>query len=125
MTRDSHLAPGRRHEKRNSTMPKYLIQSTYTTDGLRGVLRDGGTGRRQAVDRLVESLGGRVEQMYFAFGETDTFVIVDLPSNAASAALGMAVSASGAVRTTTVALLTAEEVDEATRMEVAYRAPGA
>ncbi|MGW2217349.1 GYD domain-containing protein [Nonomuraea sp. NPDC001684] len=106
-------------------MPKYLIQSTYTPEGLRGVLRDGGTGRRQAVDRLVESLGGRVEQMYFAFGETDTFVVVDLPSNAASAALGMAVSASGAVRTTTVALLTAEEVDEATRMDVAYRAPGA
>ncbi|MBB5784174.1 GYD domain-containing protein [Nonomuraea jabiensis] len=106
-------------------MPKYLLQSTYTTEGLRGLLRDGGTARRQAVERLAESVGGRVEQMYFAFGETDTFVIMDLPSNAAEAALGLAVSASGAVRTNTIVLLTPEEIDEATRMEVAYRAPGA
>jgi uncharacterized protein with GYD domain len=106
-------------------MPKYLLQSTYTAEGLRGLLRDGGTGRRQAVERLAESVGGRVEQMYFAFGETDTFVIVDLPSHAASAALALAVSASGAVRTNTVVLLTPEEIDEAARMEVAYRAPGA
>ncbi|GGS69210.1 GYD domain-containing protein [Nonomuraea spiralis] len=105
-------------------MPKYLLQSTYTTEGLRGLLRDGGSARRQAVDRLAQSVGGRVEQMYFAFGETDTYVILDLPSNAASAALALAVSASGAVRTNTIVLLTPEEVDEATRTEVAYRAPG-
>ncbi|MEO3854611.1 GYD domain-containing protein [Acrocarpospora sp. B8E8] len=106
-------------------MPKYLIQATYTADGLKGVLQDGGTGRRQAVERMVESVGGRVEQMYFAFGETDTYVIVDLPSNAASAAVGLTISASGTVRTKTAVLLTPEEIDDAARMEVAYRAPGA
>ncbi|MER7500930.1 GYD domain-containing protein [Nonomuraea pusilla] len=106
-------------------MPKYLIQATYTADGLKGVLRDGGTGRRQAVDRMAESVGGRVEQMYFAFGETDTYVIVDLPDNVASTAVGLAISASGAVRAKTAVLLTPEEVDEATRMDVTYRAPGA
>lgn len=106
-------------------MPKYLIQATYTADGLKGVLKDGGTGRRQAVDRVVESIGGRVEQMYFAFGETDTYVIVDLPSNEASAALGLTISASGVVQMKTIVLLTPEQVDEAVRMEVAYRAPGA
>jgi uncharacterized protein with GYD domain len=105
-------------------MPKYLIQATYTADGLKGVLQDGGTGRRQVVEGMAESVGGRVEQMYFAFGETDVYLIVDLPSNAAAAAVGLRVSASGAVRTKTVVLLTPEEIDESTRLEVAYRAPG-
>ncbi|MEO3799537.1 GYD domain-containing protein [Nonomuraea sp. B1E8] len=106
-------------------MPKYLIQATYTAEGLKGVLRDGGTGRRQAVERMAESVGGRVEQMYFAFGDTDTYVILDLPSNAASAAVGLTISATGAVRTKTVVLLAPEEVDDATRMDVAYQPPGA
>jgi uncharacterized protein with GYD domain len=106
-------------------MPKYLIQSTYTAEGLKGVLHEGGTARRQEVERTVESLGGRVEQMYFAFGEADTYIVADLPSNAACAAFGLTISAAGAVRTKTVALLTAEEIDEATRQKVEYRAPGA
>ncbi|MEO3889518.1 GYD domain-containing protein [Nonomuraea sp. B5E05] len=123
--RNGRLNEGWRHEERESTMPKYLIQATYTAEGLKGVLRDGGTGRRQAVERMAESVGGRVEQMYFAFGDTDTYVILDLPSNAASAAVGLTISATGAVRTKTVVLLAPEEVDEATRMEVAYQPPGA
>ncbi|MGI5281761.1 GYD domain-containing protein [Nonomuraea polychroma] len=105
-------------------MPKYLIQATYTADGLKGVLKDGGSARRQAVERMAESVGGRVEQMYFAFGENDVYALVDMPSNAASAAVGLRVSASGAVRTKTVVLLTAEEIDEAARLEVEYKAPG-
>lgn len=106
-------------------MPKYLIQASYTVDGLKGVLRDGGTARRQAVERMAESAGGRVEQMYFAFGESDVYIIVDLPNNAASAAVGLRVSAAGGARTKTVVLLTPKEIDEATRVEVEYRAPGA
>jgi uncharacterized protein with GYD domain len=109
---------------RGSIMPKYLIQASYTVDGLKGVLREGGTGRRQAVERMAESLGGRVEQMYYAFGESDVYVIVDLPGNVASAALGLRVSAAGGARTKTVVLLTSEEIDEAVRQEVEYRAPG-
>jgi uncharacterized protein with GYD domain len=106
-------------------MPKYLIQATYTADGIKGVLREGGTARRQAVERMAESVGGQVEQMYFAFGENDVYLIVDMPSNAASAGVGLRVSASGAVRTKTVVLLTAEEIDEAARLEVDYAPPGA
>jgi uncharacterized protein with GYD domain len=106
-------------------MPKYLIQASYTAEGLKGVLHEGGTARRQVVERTVESLGGRVEQMYFAFGETDVYIVADLPSNAACAAFGLTASAAGAVRTNTVVLLTAEEIDEATRQKVQYQAPGA
>ncbi|WP_433420935.1 GYD domain-containing protein [Microtetraspora malaysiensis] len=106
-------------------MPKYLIQASYTEAGLKGVLKGGGTARRQAVDRMVESVGGRVEQMYFAFGESDVYIVADLPSNAASAAVGFTTSASGGVRTKTVVLLTAEEVDEAAKLKVQYQTPGA
>ncbi|WP_113699506.1 GYD domain-containing protein [Nonomuraea lactucae] len=105
-------------------MPKYLIQASYTVDGIKGVLRDGGTGRRQAVDRLIESVGGRVEQFYFAFGENDVYVLVDVPSNVASAAVGLTVSAAGGARTKTVVLLTPEEIDEAVGQQPEYRAPG-
>lgn len=106
-------------------MPKYLIQAAYTVDGLKGLISEGGTARRQAVDRAIESLGGRVEQMYFAFGENDVYLLVDLPSNTASAAMGLATSAAGGARTKTVVLLTMEEMDEATRQTVEYRPPGA
>jgi uncharacterized protein with GYD domain len=104
-------------------MPKYLVQVTYTAEGLKGVLHEGGTARREVVDRLVESLGGRVERMYFAFGDSDVYIVADLPSNAACAALGLTASAGGGVRTKTVVLLTAEEIDEATRQKAEYRAP--
>lgn len=106
-------------------MSKYLIQATYTAEGMKGVLKEGGTARRQVVERMVESVGGRVEQMYFAFGDTDLYILADLPGNAASAAVGLATSAAGGVRTKTVVLLTAEEIDEATRQKVRYQAPGA
>ncbi|MEU7854303.1 GYD domain-containing protein [Nonomuraea sp. NPDC049141] len=106
-------------------MPKYLIQASYSVDGIKGVLRDGGTARCRVVERMLESVGGRVEQMYFAFGENDVYIIGDLPNNAASAAIGLAVTAAGGARTKTVVLLTPEEIDEAARQEVDYRAPGA
>ncbi|MET9336490.1 GYD domain-containing protein [Nonomuraea sp. NPDC003804] len=105
-------------------MPKYLIQLNYTADGIKGVLQDGGTARRQAAERMAESVGGRIEQMYFAFGEMDLYAIADMPDNVSMAAVGLAISASGAARTRTVVLLTPEEIDEATRQEVQYRAPG-
>jgi uncharacterized protein with GYD domain len=106
-------------------MPKYLVKASYTVDGLNGLLKEGGTARREVVDRMVQSLDGRVESMYWAFGEADVYLVVELPSNASAAGLGLVVSAAGAVRTSTVVLLTSEEIDEATRQKVQYRPPGA
>ncbi|MGP4000380.1 GYD domain-containing protein [Streptomyces sp. 8N706] len=105
-------------------MPKYLIKATYTPVGLKGLLEEGGTGRRGAVEQMVQRLDGRLETMYWAFGTEDAYLVVELPNNASAAALGLVVSAAGAVRTSTVVLLTAEEIDEATRRKVPYRAPG-
>ena len=105
-------------------MGKYLFQGSYTAEGTSGLLRDGGTKRRAAVEQLAKDMGGRLESFYFAFGETDTFVIVDLPDNVSSSAISLAINARGAVQVKTTALVTPEEMDQATKKSVDYRPPG-
>jgi len=105
-------------------MPKYLVQASYTQEGTKGLLKEGGTKRRAAVEQLVTQLGGKVEGFYFGFGDADAVVIVDVPDNLTAVALSLAVNASGAVTLKTVPLLTPEEVDQATKKTVSYRAPG-
>ena len=105
-------------------MAKYLISASYTSDGIKGLLQDGGSARRDAASRLLESVGGTVEAMYFAFGSSDAYVIVDMPDNVSVAAAALAVGASGAVTTKTTVLLTPEEMDEACKKSPAYQAPG-
>jgi uncharacterized protein with GYD domain len=105
-------------------MPKYLIQASYTAEGLKGLQKDKASGRRNAVTQALEGIGGRLEAMYYGLGEDDVFVIVDAPNTGAVAAMSIAASASGLVRTRTTALMTVEEVDQALAKSVSYRAPG-
>ena len=105
-------------------MPKYLITASYTAEGAKGVLKEGGTKRRQAAEQAIKSAGGKLDAFYFAFGENDAVVIVDAPDHASVAAMSLAINASGAVRTKTVVLLTPEEIDQATKKGTTYRAPG-
>jgi uncharacterized protein with GYD domain len=104
---------------------KFLLRATYTVDGIKGVLKEGGSARRAAAQKAVESGGGRMEAFYYAFGEDDAYVIVDVADNAAAAALSMTIGATGAVRVRTIALVTPEEIDKAAKASVSYRAPGA
>ena len=106
-------------------MPKFLIKASYTTDGVRGLLKEGGTGRRAAVVKLIEGLGGKVESFYFAYGEHDAYVISDLPDATTGIAISLAVNASGAVRLSTIPWITPEDIDAASKKSVTYRAPGA
>ena len=106
-------------------MPRFLLQVSYTPEGIQGVMREGGTSRRSMVEELAQDLGGSIEAFYFAFGEDDVYVISDFPDNVTAAAVSMTVGASGAARIKSVALLTPEEVDEATRKSIEYRPPGA
>ena len=105
-------------------MPKFLFTGSYTSEGARGVLKEGGSGRREATEKLVKSLGGTVEAYYFAFGSDDFYLIADLPSNAAAAAGSLSAAATGAIATRTVVLMTPEEVDAATKLTPTYRPPG-
>jgi uncharacterized protein with GYD domain len=107
------------------TMPKYLIEASYTAEGLRGLQKDKASGRKQAVTKVVESLEGKVEALYFALGEHDVVMIVEMPDVASAAALALGVSSTGLVRTRTTALLTVEETDRALAKKLNYRAPGA
>jgi uncharacterized protein with GYD domain len=105
-------------------MPKYLIHASYSSEGAKGVISEGGSGRRDAIAKLAEDLGGKLECFYFAFGDDDVVTILDFPDNVTVAAVSMTVGASGLVSTKTTVLLTPEEVDEAARKSVAYRGPG-
>jgi uncharacterized protein with GYD domain len=106
-------------------MPKYMVLASYTPSGAKGVLGAGGTSRRDAVAKLAEGLGGRLESFHFAFGKTDAYVVLDLPDNQSAAAASMTVNASGGATSEVVVLLTPEEIDTAAQRSVDYRAPGA
>ena len=106
-------------------MPKYLVQASYTPDGLKGIMEKGGSSRPEAVKSVAEGLGGTLESFYFAFGESDAYVVLDMPDNVSVAAVAMTVNASGAVTIKTTVLLTPEEVDQAAQKSVDYTPPGA
>jgi uncharacterized protein with GYD domain len=105
-------------------MAKYLWEVSYSPQGMKGVLHEGGSSRREMIEKLAANMGGSVESMYFAFGDNDAYIVADFPSNVDAAAVAMNVGAVGAASVKTVVLLTPEEVDEATQRQVQYRAPG-
>ena len=106
-------------------MPKYLFQASYTTEGAKGLLKEGGTKRRAAVEQLIKSVGGKLEAFYFVLGESDVFLLVDAPDNASVVAVSLTTAAAGVVTNLrTSVLLTPEEMDQATKKSVSYRPPG-
>jgi uncharacterized protein with GYD domain len=105
-------------------VPKYLIEVTYTADGAKGLMKDGGSRRRQAAEAAIASAGAKMEAFYFAFGDVDAYVICDAPDHAAMSAASLTINASGSVRLKTIVLLTPEEMDQAVKKTVTYRAPG-
>lgn len=105
-------------------MPKFLITASYTVEGVKGVQSKGGSARRDAVRETLEELGGKLEAFYFGFGDEDAYVLADMPSNQAAAAVALAVNATGGAAVKTTVLLTPEEVDAAAEQSVSYRAPG-
>ena len=105
-------------------MAKYLFEASYTPQGVKGVQSAGGSSRRDAVAAMAEGVGGELESFYFAFGDRDAYVIVDLPDNESAAAVALAVNGAGGAEVRTVVLLTPEEVDAAAKRSVDYRPPG-
>lgn len=102
-------------------MAKYLAQCNYVGEGIKGLLKEGGTSRRAIVEKLVRSLGGTLEAFYYAFGDTDLYVIADVPDNVSMTAIALTVNATGTVTVRTTVLLTPEQVDEATKKSPAYK----
>ena len=105
-------------------MAKYMWSGSYTAAGTKGVIAEGGTSRKAAVEKMLASVGGKLECLYFAFGSDDVVIIVDAPDNVSAAAVGLTVGASGAVSGRMTVLLTPEDIDQAAKKSPAYRPPG-
>jgi uncharacterized protein with GYD domain len=105
-------------------MPKFLALASYTSEGIKGLARAGGTARRAVADKLLKSVGGRLEAFYFAFDENAAYVIFDVPDNSTAAAISLAVAGTGVIRMKMIVLLTPEEIDQAMKKPVQYEPPG-
>jgi uncharacterized protein with GYD domain len=105
-------------------MAKYLFQVNYVGEGVKGLLKDGGSKRRAVIDKLFTSMGGTIESLYYAFGDTDLFIIGDFPDHAAVASCVLTVTATGTATVKTTVLLTPEEIDEAAKKSPTYSPPG-
>jgi uncharacterized protein with GYD domain len=106
-------------------MPKYMWKVSYSVDGISGLMKQGAVDRAAQISKITAANGGTMEGFYFAFGETDAYVIADLPGDTTAAAIALAVGASGAAGIETVKLLTPAEVDEARSIQTGYVPPGA
>jgi uncharacterized protein with GYD domain len=106
-------------------MATYLWQASYTSEGAKGLAKEGGTKRRSAVQQMVEKAGGKLHAFYFAIGESDVYAIAEFPDVTTAVAMSLAVNASGAVELKTTLLLSPEEFDRATKQSIGYRPPGA
>jgi uncharacterized protein with GYD domain len=109
--------------ERGDTMPKYLVQGSYTDRGLKGLLKGGGSKRRAMVERLAEKMGGTLETFYFAFGSDDFVIILDLPNNVDMTATAIVAQASGMMKSRVTVLVTPEDVDKAVKRKVDFRPP--
>ena len=105
-------------------MASFMVQFSYTEQGMQGLLKEGGAKRREATEKLIKSLGGKMVAYYFAFGDYDGFAIIEGMDNVDTTAAALIVGASGAVKTKTTVLLTPEEVDKAVKKSGNFRAPG-
>jgi uncharacterized protein with GYD domain len=105
-------------------MPKYLWEASYNSEGVKGVVKEGGSGRRDAIQTLITAAGGTLEAFYFSFGDDDVVVIADLPDEETATAVALTVNSGGLVSLKTTVLLTPEQVDAAAGKSVDYRPPG-
>lgn len=105
-------------------MPKYMIQASYVGEGLKGLIKEGGTKRREEVAKVIESMGGKLESFYYAFGDYDVVGVAEMPDSASSVAFSLMINASGVINAKTTVLLNPEDIDQATKKVVDYRPPG-
>jgi len=105
-------------------MIKYLIKASYNAEGVKGLLKSGGTSRKKAIDKMVNDLGGKLEVFYYAFGHHDVYAICSLPDPATAAAIALSINGSGLVVISTTILLDPEDIDKAKDITVEYRSPG-
>jgi uncharacterized protein with GYD domain len=105
-------------------MPKYLFEAKYTAEGMKGLVKEGGSKRREAAEQAIKSAGGKLESFYYAFGDTDVLGVAEFPDHVSAAALSGTINSSGTTTIKLTPLMTVEEIDQAAKKMTAYRAPG-
>lgn len=105
-------------------MSKFMVKASYTVEGTKGLLKAGGTSRKENVGKMIAAAGGKLEAFYFAFGEKDVYAIIDMPDAESATAVSLTINASGYVNTSLVVLITPEQVDKAVKKSVNYTVPG-
>jgi uncharacterized protein with GYD domain len=105
-------------------MTTILIKASYTSEGVKGLLKVGGTNRKQVIEKMINDLGGKMEAFYYAFGDTDVYVIAKVPDTTVATAVSLNINSTGLVSTSTTILINPEEVDKATKISVSYISPG-
>jgi uncharacterized protein with GYD domain len=106
-------------------MPLFLSQVAYSEEGWQALVSNP-QNRLEAIRPVVDKLGGRIVNAYFAFGDYDFVVISEFKDNISAAALAIAASAGGAIKSIkTIPLMDAAEGAEAIKRAGAcgYRAP--
>jgi uncharacterized protein with GYD domain len=103
---------------------KLLILGSYNSDGAKGVIKEGASGRKAAIEKALQGMGGKLDGLYYAYGDVDVYVLVDVPDAVSGLALSLVVNASGVVKAKTVPLFTVDEVDAACKKTVSYRGAG-
>jgi uncharacterized protein with GYD domain len=102
-----------------------MTQASYTTEGTKGLMKEGGTKRKAAIKQLIESAGGKLHAFYFSYGKDDVLIIAEFPDAASGVAVSLSVHAAGVVTAHSTVLITPEEMDAATKKSVSYQPPGA
>ena len=106
-------------------MPHFLTQVAYSEQAWQALVANP-HNRLDAIRPMIEKLGGRVVNAYFAFGDYDFILISEFPNNVSAAALAIAAAAGGAIKSIkTTPLMDAAEGLEAVRKAASsgYRAP--
>ena len=107
-------------------MPRYLGLLAYSTEGMKGFLKDKAAGREAASRKAAESAGGKLEAWYWTgSGEYHVAAIGEYPDAATAGAFGAMLMSSGAVsKFNVIELLTASEIDRGLGKSITYRPPG-
>lgn len=106
-------------------MPKYMIQFAYTTEAWKTMTAHP-QDRTAVIAGLAEKLGGKMEALYYTFGEYDGFVLVDAPDNQAATAIVLAAVSPGHIKNIhTTVVLTPQELMQAQERAraVTYQGP--
>jgi uncharacterized protein with GYD domain len=106
-------------------MARFMFKVSYSKEGMQGVIKEGAANRKTFIEKMAAEMGGSISSFDFAFGDTDAYVISEMPDQINAAAVATAVAASGAGSIETVVLLSADDVDRAIAKHAPYRAPGA